>query len=78
MVIVDYLKKKDKTQKELAQEVGCSTAFLNAIINGKNTDIKISLVRKLSIATKIPEKKLIDELLGRPDVERPTEARPAP
>lgn len=64
MVIVEYLKKKRKTQKELAQEVGCSTAFLNSIINGKNTDIKISLVRKISKATKISESKLIDDLLG--------------
>lgn len=68
MVIAEYIKSANTTQKELAKKVGCSTAFLNAIINGKNTDIKISLVRKISIVTKISESKLIDELLKEPNV----------
>jgi len=63
-LIENYLVKKNLTQRQFAKEVGCSTAFINSILNGKNTDIKISLVRKLAKQTKIAESKLIDELLS--------------
>lgn len=64
MMIADYLKRQKKTQRQFADEIGCTTAFINSLINGKNTDIKISLVRKISEKTKLPESKLITELLS--------------
>lgn len=64
MIIADYLKKKGKTQRQFADEIGCTTAFINSLINGKNTDIKISLLRRISSKTKLNETKLITELLS--------------
>lgn len=64
MIISEYLQKNKMTQREFATEIGCTTAFVNSIINGKNTDIKISLLRKISDRTKISETKLITELLS--------------
>lgn len=63
MLINEYLEQKNITQRKFAEQVGCTTAFINSIINGKNTDIKISLLRKICKKTGIDESKLITELL---------------
>lgn len=64
MLIQEYLKQNNLTQRGFADKIGCTTAFLNAILNGKNTDIKISLLRKISSATSLSEPELITELLA--------------
>lgn len=64
MLIQKYLQERGLTQARFAAILGCSTAFVNGLINGKNTDIKISLLRKLHSATAIPEDRLITELLS--------------
>ena len=63
MIIGQYLEKKGITQRQFAATIGCSTAFVNNLINGKNTDIKISLLRKICKATKLNESKVISALL---------------
>ena len=65
MLIHDYLKEKGLTQRKFADQIGCTTAFLNAILNGKNTDIKISLLRKISSNTGLDESRLVTELLAQ-------------
>lgn len=67
MIIGEYLEKKGITQRQFAAKLGCSTAFVNNLINGKNTDIKISLLRKICQATKLNESKVITELLAFKD-----------
>lgn len=64
MLIQKYLTKHDLTQRVFADQLGCTTAFVNGLINGKNTDIKISLLNKLHKQTKIPMPKLVSELLS--------------
>jgi transcriptional regulator with XRE-family HTH domain len=59
-----YLELNDMTQRELASRLGCTTAFINNIVNFKNTDIKISLLKKLADTTRIPMEKLANDLLS--------------
>lgn len=77
MLIRDFLKKKDLTQRSFADRLGITVAFLNSILNGKNTDVKISLVRKLHLETGIPEKTLISELLAHKGEGEPKKASPS-
>lgn len=67
------------TQRDLAEKVGVSHVMLNYLLRGKNTDIRISLLKRIHAATSIPYESLIDDLLqakeaGRkgaaPDVNR--------
>lgn len=64
MLIAQHLEKNDLTQRAFAREIGCTTAFVNGLVNGKNTDIKISLLAKIAKATKLPAQKLMDDLLS--------------
>ena len=76
MLIRDFLKKKELTQRAFADKLGITVAFLNSILNGKNTDVKISLVRRIHGETGLDESKLITELLSHKeaDVVIPTAA----
>jgi transcriptional regulator with XRE-family HTH domain len=59
-----YLRKNNLTQRSLALKVGCTTATVNGLVNGKNTDIKISLLKKIHKATELPLDKLINSFLS--------------
>lgn len=63
-LIKSYLSKKKITQRKLADELQCTTAFVNGLVNGKNTDIKISLLKKIHKKTGISLSKLVDDLLS--------------
>ena len=63
MLVKQYLKKHNLTQRSLALQLGCTTTFVNNLVRNKNTDIKISLLKKIHKATGIPYDKLVDGLL---------------
>ena len=58
-----WLEATQTKQCDLAKRVGCTTAFLNSLINRKNHNIRIGLLHNLSLETKIPEPELIADLL---------------
>ena len=60
----DYLKQAGMTQEQLAREIDTSFAFVNMILNGKNTDIRISRLVALHRATGVPYLELIEYLNG--------------
>lgn len=63
-MIRDHLKEEDKTQKELAEELGVSKGYISQIMNGE-FDHKLSKLVKLSLAlgkAPIIQFKNIDEL----------------
>ena len=64
MLIAKYLEDNNLTQRAFAREIGCTTAFVNGLVKGKNTDIKISLLSKIQKTTKLPTDKLIKDLLS--------------
>lgn len=63
-MIAEYLEKKKLTQRAFAEQLGCTTAFVNGLVNGKNTDIKISLLKKIHDQTRIPMSKLVEHFLS--------------
>ena len=63
-LVKEYLEKKKITQRVLAREIGCTTAFLNGLVHGKNTDIKISLLKRLHKKTNISMQRLVEDLLS--------------
>lgn len=60
----DYLKRVGMTQEQLAREIGTSFAFVNMILNGKNTDIRVSRLVSIHRVTGIPYLELIEYLHG--------------
>ena len=62
--IARYLEIEELTQREFAKRIGCTVAFVNGLVNGKNTDIKISLLYKIHAATKIPLERIVQDLLA--------------
>lgn len=62
-----WIKKKGMTQSEFATTVGCSDTMANYLLRGRNTDVRISMIRKLHLATGIPMGRLINELLSYVD-----------
>ena len=63
MLLTKHLERKGLTQRAFAEQIGCTTAFVNGLVNGKNTDIKISLLAKIQRVTKLPAHKLMGDLL---------------
>lgn len=60
----DYLKQAGMTQEQLAREIGTSFAFVNSILNGKSTDIRVSRLVALHRVTGVPYLELIQYLHG--------------
>ena len=64
MLIKKFLQKEKMTQRVLADKLGCTTAFVNGLVNGKNTDIKISLLFRIHKTTGIHLDKLVKDFLA--------------
>lgn len=58
------------TQRDLADKIGLSHVMLNYLLRGKNTNIRISLLRQIHVATGIPYETLVDDLLRAQEAAR--------
>ncbi len=63
MLLRRWLNETGVTQDELARRAGCTVTMVNYLVNGKKTDVRISLAKRLSDATGIPVGDLINDLL---------------
>lgn len=69
-ILRDWIESRGMTQRDLAEKVGVSHVMLNYLLRGKNTDIRISLLRRIHAATSIPYGSLVDDLLGTKEAAR--------
>ena len=63
MLLRRWLNETGVTQDELARRAGCTVTMVNYLVNGKKTDVRISLLRRLAEATGLPAAELVDDLL---------------
>lgn len=62
-LLAHYLEINEISQRELAGRLGCSPGFINGLVQGRNTDIRISFLHKLHKETEIPLDRLVRDLL---------------
>ena len=62
-ILRDWIESRGVTQRELAEKIGLSQVMLNYLLQGRNTDIRISLAYRIHRATGLPIAAVIDDLL---------------
>jgi len=55
-----WLNRNNSSQESLARSVGVSYNHINSLVNGKNTDIKVSTLVSLHRCTGIPYEDLVN------------------
>ena len=63
MLLREWLIENRISQLSLSKAIGCTPAMLNYIVNGKNSNVKIDLLRRISRTTGIGESDLISDFL---------------